>query len=88
LVSALIDLVCLFSTRGWGLTNSDGEYVMATGHVKLDGPNPEIQCYACRPIKNFNDITQHHLSVIATHIDLVTKPVTPVYSPSFSFLFS
>jgi hypothetical protein len=58
---------------------------MATGHVKLDGPSPAIQCYACRPIKNFNDITHHHLSVIATHIDLVTKPVTHVYSLGFHF---
>jgi hypothetical protein len=54
----------------------EGAYVAVIGRIKLDGLSPEIQCYDCRPIRNFNDITHHHLSVIATHIDLVQKPVT------------
>jgi hypothetical protein len=72
-------ILLLFPTFFRFVTKSDGQYAISTGHVKLDGPSPEIQCYACRPITNFNDITHHHLSVIATHIDLVKKPVCPFF---------
>ena len=48
---------------------------MVVGRLRLESPTPEINCYVCRAITNFNDITHHHLSVIATHIDLIHKPV-------------
>jgi hypothetical protein len=53
---------------------------MVVGRVRSDGPTPEIQCFVCRPISNFNDITHHHLSVIAVHIDLVQKPVRTFFT--------
>ncbi|KAK1605621.1 hypothetical protein QYE76_029294 [Lolium multiflorum] len=59
---------------------SEGAYVAVIGRIKLDDLSPEIQCYDCRPIRNFNDITHHHLSVITTHIDLVQKPTKGVYA--------
>ncbi|XP_051201655.1 replication protein A 32 kDa subunit B-like [Lolium perenne] len=59
---------------------SEGSYAAVIGSVKLAGVSPEIQCYDCRPVTNFNDIPHHHLSVIATHIDLVMKPEKGVYA--------
>lgn len=61
----------------------EGGYAMAVGRVQPDGSGPEMQCYRCRPITNFNDITHHHLSVIATHIDLEFHPVMHDSHPSF-----
>jgi hypothetical protein len=59
---------------------SDGAYAMVVGRVKVQGIWPEIDCFACKTVINFNDITHHHLSVIATHIDLVLKPVCGMHN--------
>jgi hypothetical protein len=53
---------------------------MVVGRVKVQGIWPEIDCFACKTVTNFNDITHHHLSVIATHIDLVLKPVCGIHN--------
>ena len=57
----------------------EGDYAMVVGRVRLDGPTPELQCYACRKVTNFNDITHHHICAIAAYIDLVLKPVRPYF---------
>jgi hypothetical protein len=62
---------------------SDGAYAMVVGRLKIDSPKPEIQCYVCRAVTNFNDIPHHHLSVIATHIDMVFKLVTKLRNESY-----
>jgi hypothetical protein len=67
------------------ITYSDGVYATAVGRVIIDGNTPEINCYICRPVTNFNDITHHHLSVIAVHIDLIKKQVI-AYSCIFCYI--
>ncbi|XP_051211139.1 replication protein A 32 kDa subunit B-like [Lolium perenne] len=54
----------------------DDSYAKVVGRIKLDGSIPEILCYSCKIVTDFNDITHHHLSVIATHVDLVHRPIT------------
>lgn len=78
--TGILDASIWFTCGRWELDCiRDRSYAMVAGRLKLDGPHPKIQCYVCRPVLNFNDITHHHLSVVATHIDLVIKPTKSVH---------